>query len=150
VTPPIQKSESTGAAPVVVTPPPVSTPASTIQAPTSVTRPAPDPIAEVTGVIQSYARALGAGDLAAARRIYPVMPNEQREGLEALWRGGGAMSPNWTVTNVVVSGDVATAQVRGNNVVVAGRGQTPGRVPVSLRARLERRNNEWRLVALVN
>jgi hypothetical protein len=33
---------------------------------------------------------------------------------------------------------------------VAGRGQTPERIVVALRARLERRNNEWRLVALIN
>lgn len=149
-TPAIQKAESTARVPEVVPPPPVSTAGSNPQTPPPVSRPAPDPVAEVTAVILSYARALGAGDLAAARRIYQAMPNEQREGLEALWRGGGAMSPNWTVTTVVIDGDVATAQVQGSNAVVAGRGQTPSRVPVSLRARLERRNGEWRLVALVN
>jgi serine/threonine protein kinase len=149
VTAPVQKSEPP---PVVVPPPPVSTSASTTQTPPSLSRPvpAPDPVAEVTAVIQSYARALSAGDLAAARRIYQGMPNEQLQGLEALWRGGGAMAPNWTVSDVVITGDAATARVQGSNAVVAGRGQTPSRVPVSLRARLERRNGEWRLVALVN
>ena len=60
------------------------------------------------------------------------------------------MTPSWSVTDIVVTGDVATAQVRGSNVVVPGRGQTPTTVPVSLRARLERRGTEWRLVALIN
>jgi hypothetical protein len=54
------------------------------------------------------------------------------------------------VTDIVITGDVATARVRGNNVVVTGVGQTPSSVPVSLRARLERRGGEWRLVALIN
>jgi len=147
---PLQKSESTITLPLVTPPPPVSTSAASVQTPPSTARPAPDPGAEVNAVIQSYARALAAADLAAARRIYPGMPNEQREGLEAMWRAGGAMQPNWSVANLVITGDVATANVTGTNVVVTGRGQTPSRVQVSLRARLERRNNEWRLVALIN
>jgi hypothetical protein len=44
---------------------------------------------------------------------------------------------------------VATARVQGTNVVTTRRGQT-STVPVSLRARLERRGTEWRLVALIN
>ena len=100
--------------------------------------------------IQAYARALAGSDLAADMRLYPGMPTDQREGLEALWRGGGAMTPSWSVTDIVITGDVATARVRGSNVVVAGRGQTPSTVPVSLRASLERRGTEWRLVALIN
>ncbi len=147
--PPLQKGESTASLPVVA-PPPVSASAANPQTPPSVSRTVTDPAVEVTAVIQSYARALGAADLAAARRIYPGMPNDQREGLEAMWRAGGAMQPAWSVTDLVITGDVATARVTGNSVVVTGRGQTPSRVPVSLRARLERRNNEWRLVALIN
>jgi len=76
------------------------------------------------------------------------MPTDQREGLEGLWREGGTMTPNWTVSNVVIDGDVATARVQGTNVVrMRGQNST---VPVSLRARLERRGGEWRLVALIN
>jgi serine/threonine protein kinase len=146
-----QKADSTPAVPVLSPPLPVA--ASTSNAPSAapaVSRPATTPAEDITGVIQSYARALAAGDLAAARRIYPGMPDEQRQGLEALWRAGGAMSPTWTVSNIDINGDVATAIVRGSNVVVPGRNQTPQQVPVSLRARLERRNNEWRLLALIN
>ena len=88
--------------------------------------------------------------MAAARRIYQTMPNDQREGLEALWNAGGSIAPSWTISDVVVTGDVATARVSGTNMVVAGRGQAATRIPVSLRARLERRNTEWRLVALIN
>jgi len=148
--PPQQKAESTRAPqPLPIAPPPVSSAATTTTTPPPpVTRPAADPAAEVSGLILSYARALAASDLAAARRLYPGMPTDQREGLEALWREGGTMTPNWTVSNVVVDGDVATARVQGNNVVrMRGQNST---VPVSLRARLERRGGEWRLMALVN
>ncbi|HEX6314298.1 MAG TPA: protein kinase [Gemmatimonadaceae bacterium] len=147
---PVQKAES-AVAPPVVAPPPMSTAANrSPETVTSIPRPPADPAAEVATVIQSYGKALGARDLAAARRIYPAMPNVQREGLEALWRAGGTMSPNWTVTDVAITGDVATARVTGSNVVVPGTGQTPTTVPVALRARLERRGGEWRLIALIN
>ena len=146
----VQKSETTRTLPLVA-PPPVSTPSTSPETATPVvTRPVVEPAAEVTAVIQSYARALGQRDMTAARRIYQLMPNDQRQGLEALWRAGGTMTPNWSVTDIVITGDVATARIRGTNVVVAGVGQTPSTMPVSLRARLERRSGEWRLVALIN
>ena len=100
-------------------------------------------------MIQSYSRALAAGDMAAARRIYQNMPDDHRAGLEAVWSSGGRMAPNWLITNIVIDGDVATARVAGSNVVTSNRGVAQT-VPVSLRARLERRGGEWRLVALVN
>jgi serine/threonine-protein kinase len=150
-TPVQQTPDSAPTLPVLSPPPPVSTSASSAPVPSpTVERPATTPAEDVTAIIQSYARALAAANLETARRIYPGMPNDQRQGLEALWRGGGTMSPTWSVTNITINGDVATALVRGTNIVVNGRGQTPQQVPVSLRARLEKRNNEWRLIALVN
>ena len=116
----------------------------------TVSQPLTTPAEDITALIQSYARALAAANLDAARRIYPGMPNDQRRGLEALWNGGGSMRPSWTVSDISINGNVATATVRGSNMVVSSTGQAPAEVPVSLRARLERRNNEWRLVALIN
>ena len=146
-TTPVQKAETTRSLPPVA-PPPVTS-AAPVNQPSPITRPAPNPADEVAAAIQSYARALGASDMAAARRLYPGMPIEQREGLEVMWRDGGRMTPNWSVTNIVIDGDVATARVQGSNVVTTNRGVT-STVPVSLRARLERRGGEWRLVALIN
>lgn len=100
-------------------------------------------------VIQAFARALAGADMAAARSLYPTMPDEQREGFEALWKSGGTMTPRWTVSDIVIDGTVATARIRGSNAVTGQRG-APGDVPVALRARLERRGAEWRIVALVN
>jgi hypothetical protein len=146
-TPVLQKAETTRA-PEPILPPVVAAAETTPKTPPS-SVPAVDPAREVTTVIQSYARALAASDLASARRIYAAMPTDQREGLEALWREGGTMTPNWSVTDIAITGDVATARVRGSNVVTTRRGEK-STVPVSLRARLERRGAEWRLVALVN
>jgi hypothetical protein len=146
-TPLVQKAETTRTLPPIA--PPSVTSNAPINQPAPVTKPTPNPADEVTAAIQSYARALGARDMAGAMRLYPGMPKEQHEGLEVMWRDGGKMTPNWSVTNIAIDGDVATARVQGNNVVTTNRGAT-STIPVSLRARLERRNGEWRLVALVN
>lgn len=128
-----------------VNPVPITTPT---RPSSTVATPAADEQAAVRSLIQAFARALGASDLATARRLYPSMPNEQRQGFEALWRGGATLTPRWTISDIVVDGNVATARIRGINAVTQ-RG-APSEVPVDLRARLERRGGEWRLVALVN
>lgn len=125
-----------------------ATPPSSLSAPVR-TAPIVAPEAAVTATILAYARALDDSDLSAARRLYPAMPDEQRQGLEALWNDGGTMATRWTVSDVLVTGTTATARVTGTNVVTTRRTQ-PTEVPVSLRARLERVGTEWRLVALVN
>jgi serine/threonine-protein kinase len=160
VRPAASRPDSSGIAAVprpetTATPPPITTPivseaAASRQPASTLNAPVRTPAEDVTAVIQSYARALGAGDMAAARRIYQTMPNDQRQGLERLWAAGGTIAPAWSVSDIEVTGDVATARVTGTNVFVSGRGQTPQRIAVALRARLERRNNEWRLVALIN
>ncbi len=159
--------ESAGAGqPAVLPPAPVPTAApAPVPAPAPPPPPAPLPAAppatevaavsaaaaeaEVEAAILSYARALDAGDLAAARRVYPGMPAEQRQGLEAFWKAGGTMRSRWVVSDVTVSGDEATARVEGTNLVSTPR-QRASEQRVDLRARLERRGGEWRLLALVN
>jgi serine/threonine-protein kinase len=98
-TPVQQKAETTRSLPPVA-PPPVSAASTSPQAPPSPVVRQPDPATEVAAVIQAYARALAGSDLALARRIYAGMPTDQREGLEALWREGGTMTPNWSVTDI--------------------------------------------------
>jgi eukaryotic-like serine/threonine-protein kinase len=108
-----------------------------------------DDRADVSSAIMAYARALDQGDLTQARRLYPGMTPEQRQDLEAFWNAAGTMRTQWTVSDVVVEGDVATARVRGSTLVTLAR-QRPSEQGVNLRARLERRGTEWRLVALIN
>lgn len=135
--------------PLVTSPSVVATaPRSTVPVPSAASVAADDESA-VRAAIQSFASALAASDLAAARRAYPAMPNEQREGLQALWKEGGTMIPRWTISGISIDGNTATARIDGANDVVMKRGQN-SKVAVSLRARLERRGGEWRLVSLVN
>jgi hypothetical protein len=129
--------------PAVQPPKPVSESVSSAPAPR-----VSDEKADVIALILAYARALEAGDLAQARRLYPEMPAEQRQGLEAFWKAGGSMRTNWSVSEVALSGEVATARIQGSNTVSSARGK-PTEQKVSLRARLERRGTEWRLVGLV-
>ena len=84
-----------------------------------------------------------------ARRLYPGMTADQQQDLEAFWKAAGTMQTQWSVSDVVLEGDVATARVTGTNVVTIAR-ERPSQQRVNLRARLERRGTEWRLVALVN
>jgi hypothetical protein len=136
-------------APAPAPPPP---PPAVRQVPESVLAPvvrATDDRADVTSAILAYARALDQGDLAQALRLYPGMTAGQRQDLEAFWKSEGTMRTQWSVTEVAVEGDVATARVRGSSIVTLAR-QRPSEQRVNLRARLERRGGEWRLVALVN
>jgi serine/threonine protein kinase len=145
---------------VVTAPPPAPPPPAPAPLPPPVVRTVPDSVpaapvrvvddrADVTSVIMAYAGALDQGDLAQARRHYPGMTPEQRQDLEAFWKAGGTMKTQWAVSEIAVDGDVATARVRGSSTVTLAR-QRPSEQRVNLRARLERRSGEWRLVALVN
>jgi hypothetical protein len=111
--------------------------------------PVADPRAEIEAVVQAYARALEAGRLDMAVRLFPAMPADQRQGLEAFYRDGGSMQTRWQVLDVAVAGTTATLRIVGTNVVRTTR-TGPSEQRVALRARLERGSNGWRLVALVN
>ena len=138
-------------------PSPAPTPAPPPPAPVPVPPPPPPPAtvvtvderAGVTSAIQAYARALDQADLGQVRRLFPGISVEQRQGLEAFWKAGGSMRTRWTVSEIVVTGDIATARVEGINAVTAPR-ERPSEQRVSWRARLERQGTEWRIVSLAN
>jgi hypothetical protein len=104
---------------------------------------------EVEATIQSYARALESGELAQALRLFPAMPADLRQGLQSFYGSGSTMQPRWTVSDVALAGNTATARVRGSNAVRTARG-TRSEERVDLRARLERTATGWKLTALVN
>ena len=158
---PVTPPSPAPAPPPTATPAPAPAPApAPPPAPEPTTRPAPettpanaakpvDERAEVSSAIQAYARAFDQGDLAQVRRIFPGIPSETYQNLEAFWKAGGTMRTRWTVSEVVVTGDTATARISGSNSVTPPRAR-PSDQPVSWRARLERRGTEWRIVSLVN
>lgn len=150
----------------MVTPVPAAAPAAAMPVPAPAPPPLPavsKPVAElgaesgppvdekavVTAAIVAYGRALDQADLALARRRYPGMTADQRQDLEAFWKAEGRMQTRWTVSDVLVEGDLATARVTGINVVTIAR-ERSSQQKVNLRARLERRGTEWHLVALIN
>ena len=98
--------------------------------------------------IQSYARALESGDMAQVLALFPSMPADLRQGLQAFYGSGGTMRPTWRVSDIVPSGSAATARIQGVNLVRSSRGSSEERV--NLRARLVRTASGWRLTALVN
>jgi serine/threonine-protein kinase len=128
--------------------PPVVRPEVTASVPSAPALPA-DARVEVEATIQSYARALESGDLAQARRLFPAMPADLRQGLQSFYGSGSAMQPRWTVSDVTVTGNTATARVHGSNAVRNARGAR-SEERVNLRARLERTAAGWKLTALVN
>jgi len=137
-------------------PSPAPAPAPPPPAPAPVPPPPPPPAAVtvderagVTSAIQAYARALDQADLAQVRRLFPGISVEQRQGLEAFWKAGGTMQTRWSVSDVVITGDIATARVEGTNAVTAPR-ERPSEQRVSWRARLERQGTEWRIISLAN
>jgi len=153
---PVVRAESS-ATPPIVSSAPIRVPAAELKppvptqtAPQTTVQPAVDHQADVRSLIRAFGNALATGDLAVAQRLYPGMPADQREGLQLVWRNGGSMTPRWTVSDITVDGDIATARIQGTNELIERRGQPVRREPVSLRARLERRGSDWRLVSLVN
>ena len=97
----------------------------------------------------AYARALETGRLADAVRLFPAMPADQRQGLEAFYREGGTMDTRWSIRDLVVSGEAATLRLEGTTLVRTTRsGASEQRV--NLRARLVRGSDGWRFTALVN
>jgi len=146
VTPAPAPAPSPAPAPAPAPPPPAPTPVPPPPPPPAVTV---DDRAGVTSAIQAYARALDQGDLAQVRRLFPGISLEQRQGLEAFWKAGGTMRTRWTVSDIVITGETATARVEGTNAVTAPR-ERPSEQRVSWRARLERQGTEWRIISLAN
>lgn len=138
---PVTGADSAPAAAVPAPPPPPPPPPPPAA-------PAPSVESEVEAAIQSYARALESGDMAQVLALFPSMPADLRQGLQAFYGSGGTMRTTWRVSDIVSSGTAATARIEGVNQVRSARGSTVERV--NLRARLVRTASGWRLTALVN
>ncbi|MGE3616479.1 MAG: hypothetical protein AB7L66_11455, partial [Gemmatimonadales bacterium] len=135
--------------PAPVAPPPETVTRPATPSPPPAPAPAPDPNVEVASVIQAYARALEAGRIDLATRLFPTMPADQRQGLEAFYRDGGSMQTRWQVTDIAIAGSIATLRVVGFTVVRTAR-TGPSEQRVALRARLERGPDGWHLISLAN
>lgn len=99
--------------------------------------------------VHSYSRALSAGDLDAALRVYPGLSGKERETYEGFWKSGGTMRAQWSVSDLQISGNTATARVTGTTEFRAPGGR-PDAQRVGLQARFERRVTGWIIVSLAN
>jgi serine/threonine-protein kinase len=131
-----------------VSPPSVSSSAALVPAPASMPT-VPDARKEIEAVLVHYGQALESGDIARVRRAYPGITAAQLEGLAAFYAAGGAFATSWTIQDVMVAGDTATARIVGTNRVTVPRARATEQ-PVDLKARLERQSAGWRLISVVN
>jgi serine/threonine-protein kinase len=141
-------------------PPPTSVPradsvvpkVAIVTAPTPPPTVAPAPVdarLEVEAAIERYRVALESGDIARVQRAYPGMTAAQRDGLVAFFSSGGSLRARWSVRDITVTGDAATATATGTNRAVAPRTQ-PSEQAVKLRFVLERQSASWRLTSVTN
>ena len=131
-----------------VSPPSVSSSAVLAPAPASMPT-APDARKEIEAVLVRYGEALESGDIARVRRAYPGVTAAQQEGLVAFYAAGGSFATSWTIQDVLITGDTATARIVGTNRVTVPRTRATEQ-PVDLKVRLERQSSGWRLISVVN
>jgi serine/threonine-protein kinase len=96
--------------------------------------------AEVARVIQAYAAALEAKDVAAVRKLYPAMTDRRERELRTSLPNLRNLRVQLAVADVQLSGDLATATVTGAWTFVAGGNHTE--LPASNVYSLARRG-EW-------
>jgi len=101
----------------------------------------------IESTIRSYASALDSGSVAAARGVFPAMPDSQQAALESFFSGGGRITTLWRVSDVNLDGDRATARIKGASRLEPPD-STPAVRPVNLRAVLERTPDGWQLRSL--
>jgi len=101
----------------------------------------------IESTIRSYASALDSGSVAAARGVFPAMPDSQQAALESFFSGGGRITTLWRVSDVNLDGDRATARIKGASRLEPPD-STPAVRPVNLRAVLERTPAGWQLRSL--
>ncbi|MEP6573022.1 MAG: protein kinase [Gemmatimonadota bacterium] len=117
-----------------------------------VTVPVPTPVQpvderpEIERVIRDYGHAMEAGQVDALRRANPGLTAKQQSDLDAFFRAGGSLKPNWTISGIEISGGTASARIGGTTAWKLKRDS--GQRPVDLRAALERAGSGWRLTSV--
>lgn len=135
------------------TPPPaVATPTRPSPSPTQVSAapppapPAANPSAEISSVIDAYARAIESRDMAALRRVYGTISNDQASAFSDFFKSTRDLRATLAVNGLQVDGNRATARVSGTYefTTSAGRQQQP----VAFEADLRHDAGAWKLVAV--
>ncbi|HEX6533393.1 MAG TPA: serine/threonine-protein kinase [Gemmatimonadaceae bacterium] len=118
--------------------------------PVAVMPPAPpvaNASAEISGVIDRYARAIGSRDVSQVRRAYPGLTATQQRGFEDFFRSVRSLRAGLTVSDLVVSGVTAEGQVTGAYEFVDGNGRSQ-RQPITFHAAFGKTDRGWELVGV--
>ena len=120
---------------------PVESPASSPPAPTAPTS------ADVSPIVQAYARAIESKDIGAVRRAYPGLTSAQQGQLEAFFQAARTIDARLRIANLDASPTTAEARVVGSYDFVNSVGR-PDSQPVSFAMSLRREGSSWRLVSV--
>lgn len=99
---------------------------------------------EVEQAIRAYAAAIDNGNAGEAQRLFPGMPPAQRSYLANLFEAGGHMQTRWKASDIAITGDSATARVRGTTRTLPANG-APSEDRVDSRVVLHRVGGSWQL-----
>ncbi|HWL40672.1 MAG TPA: protein kinase [Gemmatimonadaceae bacterium] len=113
----------------------------------AIAAPSPPTSADISPVIQAYARAIESRDIGAIRRVYPDLTAAQQRGFDQFFRSARDINVTFRVANVEGTASAAEARLVGSYDYVnsAGQGQHQ---PVSFAATLRNGGNGWRLVSV--
>jgi ketosteroid isomerase-like protein len=78
--------------------------------------PPADPRPLIEQVIEAYRAAIQAEDIAAIRRVFPSIPDDQRQGFARLFEFASQLRATYTVRDITISGASATASFNGEYV----------------------------------
>ena len=120
---------------------PVESPASSPPAPTAPTS------ADVSPIVQAYARAIESKDIGAVRRAYPGLTSAQQGQLEAFFQAARTIDAKLRIASLDASPTTAEARVVGSYDFVNSVGR-PDSQPVSFAMSLRREGSGWRLVSV--
>jgi hypothetical protein len=101
---------------------------------------------EVEQAIRDYAAAIDNGNAGEAQRLFPGMAPAQRSYLANLFEAGGHMRTRWKVSDIAITGDSATARVRGTTRTLPANG-APSEDRVDSRVVLHRAGGSWQLLS---
>ena len=109
--------------------------------------PSPPTAADISPVVQAYARAIESRDVGAIRRVYPGLSGDQQRRFEQFFESARNINVTFRVDNVEGTVNSAEARLVGSYEYVNSAGRTD-RQPVSFAASLRREAGAWRLVSV--
>jgi serine/threonine-protein kinase len=128
-----------------VSAPPSSVP--TVSSPPVAPTPQPSAESEIAAVVQAYARAIEAKDIAELRRLYPDMTRTQQRGFEDFFGYTRSLRALLSINGLQVDGANADARLAGNYEFITTAGKSDKQA-VSFRATLRRESGVWRFVSI--